>query len=303
MNINNETAIKLEQYDSLPIPLAETVINPEPATEPFQLELSSKPSDSPELFEDDDEQQAEADVAPAAMKQLMENATGAEHAMDAEAAAMKEDEKRTAHEAAEKKRKEEWDARQQAIKAAETEAIRLIATLSDDAIITASMKKVEDGTERLTRRNMKLCVMEWIQTKCLDDPAFARMTMHPKKSMLNCFHYINRKAKEYIEQEMKDNDDSPQNGIYGGDVPDELCYQWAEEYFRDPDAKEDQGKEEKYVPKPFIGSSGRKTTASKKDDKKPKVAKAVKKEVLSEKEENDLPGQISIFDALKEVPT
>lgn len=27
---------------------------------------------------------------------------------------------------------------------------------------------------------------------------------------------------------------------YGCDIPDDLCYQWAEDYFRDPDAKEDQ---------------------------------------------------------------
>lgn len=38
-------------------------------------------------------------------------------------------------------------------------------------------------------------------------------------------------------------------GGYGGDVPDELCYQWAEEYFRDLDVKEDKTDEdEKFVP-------------------------------------------------------
>ena len=84
--------------------------------------------------------------------------------------------------------------------------------------------------------------------------------------MVHCLWYINRKAREYIEQEMKDrrlhgpcvsrprsarpapaeemkdSGEEPRNapsGIYGGDVPDELCYQWAEEYFRDPNAGED----------------------------------------------------------------
>ena len=32
--------------------------------------------------------------------------------------------------------------------------------------------------------HMKECVSEYIQTLCLDDPAFARLTMHPKKTMI-----------------------------------------------------------------------------------------------------------------------
>ena len=72
--------------------------------------------------------------------------------------------------------------------------------------------------------------------------------MNPKKKMLNCFHYINRKAREYLEQEMKDNDEKPMGGGFGGDVPDELCYQWAREYFRDAEAKEDAEPEEKVCP-------------------------------------------------------
>ena len=40
--------------------------------------------------------------------------------------------------------------------------------------------------------------------------------MNPKKKMLNCFHYINRKAREYLEQEMKDNDEKPMGGGFGG---------------------------------------------------------------------------------------
>ena len=30
------------------------------------------------------------------------------------------------------------------------------------------------------------------------------------------------------------------SGTYGGDVPDGLCFQWAEDYFRSQDAKGDQ---------------------------------------------------------------
>ena len=91
--------------------------------------------------------------------------------------------------------------------------------------------------------------------------------MNPKKKIVNCFHYINRKAREYLEQEMRDNDEKPMGGGFGGDVPDELCYQWAREYFRDADAKEDAEPEEKFVPKTYNGKAPK---AGKKE--KPKKA-------------------------------
>lgn len=113
--------------------------------------------------------------------------------------------------------------------------------------------------------------MEDVQTECLADPAFARLVMNPKKKMVNCFHYINRKAREYLEQEMKDNDEEPMGGGFGGDVPDELCYQWAREYFRDADAKEDAESEEKFVPKTYNGKTPKagKKEKSKKTEPKP----------------------------------
>ena len=78
--------------------------------------------------------------------------------------------------------------------------------MSDDEVMAASMKRVGDDSERLTRRNMKQCVTEYIQTLCLEDVAFARNVMHPRKNMVNCFRYINRRAFEFAKQEMEDND-------------------------------------------------------------------------------------------------
>ena len=88
--------------------------------------------------------------------------------------------------------------------------------------------------------------------------------------MVNCFRYINRKAQEYAEQEMKVQG-VEHRGVYGLDVPDGLVYQWAEGYFNDPDAKEDHGEDEKFVPKPYIPKSGgaKSKTAKKKTEKKP----------------------------------
>lgn len=179
-----------------------------------------------------------------------------------------EDKKRAEHEAAEAKRKAEWEARQQAKKEAEQAQLAKLSSLSDEEAAAEAMKRVGTDTERLTRRNMKECVSEYIQTLCLEDPAFARLTLHPCKTMIHCFHYINRKAREFVEQEMKDNDIKPENGVYGSDVPDDLCYQWAEEYFRDPDAEEDQEKEEKFVPRAYNGKSGARSKNTKAGAKK-----------------------------------
>ena len=182
--------------------------------------------------------------------------------------------KRKAHEEAETKRKAEWDAKQAAKKQAREEALRAIKDMSDSDVMSASTERVRKDVERLTRRNMKECVSEHLQNLCRKDPVFARKTMLPQKSMVHCFQYINRKAKDYIQQEMQDNDIKPENGVYGGDVPDDLCYQWAEDYFNDPDAEEDKEKEEEFIPRPYVGSSASKSkktskkTAAKKEPKK-----------------------------------
>ena len=109
--------------------------------------------------------------------------------------------KKAEFDAAEAKRKAEWEAKQAQKKLREQQELDRLAAMSDDDVMQASMNRVSQDTERLTRRNMKLCVMEDVQTECLADPAFARLVMNPKKKMLNCFHYINRKAREYLEQE------------------------------------------------------------------------------------------------------
>ena len=200
-------------------------------------------------------------------------------------------EDRKAHEEAEAKRKAEWEAQQAAKKAAEQKKILQIDNMSDEEVMLASAKRVSGDTEKITRRNMKDCVSEVIQTKCLDDPAFARLVMHPRKSMVNCFKYITRKAWEYVQDELKVDGITPGNGAqgYGCDVPDDLCYQWAEDYFRDPDVKEDQQNEEQFVPKPFPGK-----TVSKSDHKKAK--KGTKEEKKAETDKPPAGGQLSLLD-------
>lgn len=169
------------------------------------------------------------------------------------------DKKKAEHETAEAKRKMEWDEKQAKKKAEIDKKIAEIASMSNDDVVHASIKKSGEDIERLTRRNMKLCVNEHIQTLCLDNPEFARKIMNPNKNMINCFKYINQKAQEYLKQEMEMNDEKPAGGGYGGDVPDGFCYKWAEDYYNDPDAEIDKDKDDKFVPKPYYGGSSSKT--------------------------------------------
>ena len=156
--------------------------------------------------------------------------------------------KKAEFDAAEAKRKAEWETKQAQRKLREQQELDRLAAMSDDDVMQASMNRVSQDTERLTRRNMKLCVMEDVQTECLADPAFARLVMNPKKKMVNCFHYINRKAREY---------------------------------FRDADAKEDAESEEKFVPKTYNGKTPKagKKEKSKKTEPKPAPKPADEKQL------------------------
>lgn len=182
--------------------------------------------------------------------------------------------RRRAHEEAEAKRKAEWEARRQAKRAAAQSELARIAAMSDEDIVAASVGRVGADTEKLTRRNMKEAVCEHIQDLCRQDPAFARKAIQPGKSMIHCFQYINRQARAYAEQEMKDNG-VERTGVYGLDVPDGLCFQWAVDYFNDPDAKEDHQDEEKFVPRPYVGKGKSSSKAPKpKEPKKPPKAES-----------------------------
>ena len=146
--------------------------------------------------------------------------------------------------------------------------------MTNEEAMNAAIQRTGADTEKLVRRNMKEMVTEYIQTLCIEDSAFARLALHPRKSMVRCFQYINRKAFEYVQDEMKANGITPGPGMqtYGADVPDDVCYQWAEEYFRDPTVQEDAEQEEQFVRKPYPGKTvtqPRKKAEKKKAEKKP----------------------------------
>lgn len=224
-------------------------------------------------------------------------------------AANEEEKKRLEHEAAESQRKAEWESRQQAKKAVEQETLNRLASMSDEEVMMESMQRVGKDTEKLTRRNMKECVSEFIQTKCLENPAFARTALHPKKNMIHCFQYINRKAREFAEEEMKNNGIKVEPGklfVYSSDIPDDLCYQWAEDYFTNPSVPEDQEDEEKFEPRPYVGTSKYNSASKKKADKKKKEKKETEKKETEnntgakkpENKKDSMDGQMSFGDQM-----
>jgi len=195
------------------------------------------------------------------------------------------DKKKAEHEAAEAKRKAEWDEKQAKKKAESDKKFAEITAMSDDAIMNASVQKTGAELERVTRRNMKMCTAEHIQTLCLDDSEFARKTMYPNKTMINCFKYINQKAQEYLKEEMEMNDEKTTGNGYGGDVPDDLCYKWAEDYYNDQNAEVDKDKDDKFVAKPYYGGGSSKS-------KKKEDAKSTKKSASAKSENDD---QVQLF--------
>lgn len=267
-----------------PVPQSTAHIQ-EPAPSPQNVAHAQEPAPSPQSVSHAQEQVPVARVpvpeqpVPEALSLPAEPAqeppaSSESPTIDLTSAANKEEEteRRKAHEAAEAKRKAEFEARQAEKKAARQAQLDKVAAMSDADILAASVERVSADTEKLTRRNMKEAVAEHIRAKCRENAAFARCVMHPAKTMINCFQYINHKAREYAEQEMKDNGIA-RTGVYGLDVPDGLCYQWAEEYFNDPDAKEDHEDDEKFVSKPYVPSakktSAAKTAKKKSEQKKP----------------------------------
>lgn len=267
-------------------------------------EVVETPPPAAEQFEDEDRQRAEAEAAPAVLAMLNKQADGDEgksadeEPEQADEPQPTEDEKKKAHEESEAKRRAEWEAKRAAKKAAEEQALQELAAMSEDELAAAAVKRTNDQAEVLTRRNMMMCVTEYVQTRCYEDPEFARLTMHPRKSMVNCFKYINQKAYERAKEEMTARGiQATQQNPYAAAIAEDDCYEWAEAYFRDLDAKVDQDEDEEFVPKPYYGGSSKSKKAA-----KPKQKKKAPAEKPAEKPQKEDAGgdQILLGDFLLE---
>lgn len=97
---------------------------------------------------------------------------------------------------------------------------------------------------------------------------------------------------EYIQKDLKvDGNRAFSQMGYGEDVPDDLCYQWAIDYFHDLDAEEDKETEKKFIPRPYSSnqSTGKKGKNNTKEKKKQEVPQKQAGQVV-------FPGQMSLFD-------
>ena len=254
-----------------------------------------KPAEAAEenIHPEEDADEAEEDACPEEDAGEEEESEEKEtDTVDSAAEKELEDKKRAEHEAAEARRKAEWEAKEQEKQAKRQAQLDRIKAMNDEELTAESMKRVGADTEKLTRRNMKECVAEYIQTLCLEDPEFAVQVLLPQKNMIRCFQYINRKAYEYIQDEMKADGIQPGRGTpcYSSDIPDDICYHWAEEYFRTEDVKEDKEDEEKFVPKAYSSKSGARSkntkTAARKASGKEKNGKKPEKKPQEKTAEN-----------------
>ena len=188
-----------------------------------------------------------------------------------------EAEKKKAFEEEEAKRKAEFDAK----KAKRDEEIQIeweINTMmTTEDLIEAAKNNIKTGVERITQRNMKESVAAYIIELSQKSENLSRNILHPQKSITNCYKYINRKARGYLEEQMKLTGEKPdKNGVIGIDIPDNLCYQWAEEYYSSTNIDEDHEDEEKFVPRTYkpayTPKTNKKATPKKKETPPPKEA-------------------------------
>lgn len=186
-----------------------------------------------------------------------------------------EAEKKKAFEEEEAKRKAEFDAK----KAKRDEEIQIeweINTMmTTEDLIEAAKNNIKTGVERITQRNMKESVAAYIIELSQKSENLSRNILHPQKSITNCYKYINRKARSYLEEQMKLTGEKPdKNGVIGIDIPDNLCYQWAEEYYSSTNIDEDHEDEEKFEPRTYRPAyspkTAKKSTPKKKETPPPK---------------------------------
>ena len=158
----DDEAFELEEMESLPVPPVGTDTVPVSAASVCAGETALA----------DAEEEPADEVAPAGEEKSAEEGNSAQPP-----AAEDEEKKRAEHEVAEAQRKAEFDAKQQAKKAAEQEQIARLEAMSDEEVIAASTQRVSTDVEKLTRRNMKECVSEHIQMLCME-PALVPDSRH-----------------------------------------------------------------------------------------------------------------------------
>jgi hypothetical protein len=81
----------------------------------------------------------------------------------------------------------------------------------------------------------------------------------PEKNFMDCIAYIKKKALEWLKEQQKIELSSYAQGV-GGDVPNDICYQWAVEYYYSKPEPKPEPKKADTASTKSKGKSGKKDT-------------------------------------------
>lgn len=97
-------------------------------------------------------------------------------------------------------------------------------------IITRAKEIIELQAERTSLKTMADFVKEYIIAYCDEDPGFVECVNNTEKSFMDCIGYIKKKALDWLKVQQNIELTNYAQGV-GGDVPPDICYQWAVEYY------------------------------------------------------------------------
>lgn len=153
-------------------------------------------------------------------------------------------------------------------------------------------QKLDDELKSAGNKAFAIPIMTYLKKRCDEDPGMAEDILQEHKTWKKCFDYIHEKARGYASGSCVA-------------VPDNVVYEWSEDYFRlDDKALEEKKKKErkeleekrKAEAAKRKSGSGKQKAAVKKDNGEKKAAAPDKKGKASKNKEPE--GQMSLFDLL-----
>jgi len=124
------------------------------------------------------------------------------------------------------------------------------------SVIDQAKQALQRQSERLTVKTMADYVLEHILSCCENDAVFAEKVSQPDKSFMDCIKYIKDWALEWLKEQQKlESSECANPTTVCGDVPNEICYKWAVDYYNSVPAP-------KPAPKPYVPAVKAKNTKS-----------------------------------------
>ena len=155
-------------------------------------------------------------------------------------------------------------------------------------------QKLDDELKSAGNKAFAIPIMTYLKKRCDEDPGMAEDILQEHKTWKKCFDYIHEKARGYASGSCVA-------------VPDNVVYEWSEDYFRlDDKALEEKKKKERKeleekrkaeaAKRKSASGKQKKKAAAKKDNEDKKAAALDKKGKTPKNKEPE--GQMSLFDLL-----